>query len=129
MKHILLLIAVAFAAHAFELDLKKNVYKTAWWSANKQLDRCSLTVQKDKRTGVQALCAQWDGSVTNYMHAMLIDGKDMPVFKRAKFMVVVSVNMPLAVNAVKSRTSSTRVVFQEAVRKRKRHRRKTKQAR
>ena len=33
----------------------------------------------------------------------------------------------LAVNAVKSRTSSTRVVFQEAVRKRKRHRRKTKQ--
>ena len=47
MKHILLLIAVAFAAHAFELDFTKNVYKTAWWSANKQLDRCSLTVQKD----------------------------------------------------------------------------------
>ncbi len=103
MKHILLLIAVAFAAHAFELDFTKNVYKTAWWSANKQLDRCSLTVQKDKRTGVQALCAQWDGSVTNYMHAMLIDGKDMPVFKRAKFTAVVSVNMPLAVNAVQLR--------------------------
>ena len=103
MKHILLLIAVAFAAHAFELDFTKNVYKTAWWSANKQLDRCSLTVQKDKRTGVQALCAQWDGSVTNYMHAMLVDGKDMPVFKRAKFTAVVSVNMPLAVNAVQLR--------------------------
>ena len=103
MKHILLLIAVAFAAYAFELDFTKNVYKTAWWSANKQLDRCSLTVQKDKRTGVQALCAQWDGSVTNYMHAMLVDGKDMPVFKRAKFTAVVSVNMPLAVNAVQLR--------------------------
>ena len=37
------------------------------------------------------------------------------------------IGVSLAVNAVKSRTSSTRVVFQEAVRKRKRHRRKTKQ--
>ena len=102
-KHIFLLIAIAFAANAFELDFTKNVYETWWWSANKQLDRCSLTVQKDKQTGLQALCAQWDGSVTNYMHAMVVDKKNMPVFKRAKFTAIVSVNMPLNVNAVQLR--------------------------
>ena len=37
------------------------------------------------------------------------------------------VGISLAVNAVKSRTSSNRVIFQEAPRKRKRHRRLRKQ--
>ena len=100
MKKLLLLIAVAFAAHALELDFTKNTYKTWWWSANRQLNRCSFSVQKDKQTGVQALCAQWDGSITNYMHAMIVDETAMPVFKRAKFTAVVSVKMPLTVNAV-----------------------------
>ena len=38
------------------------------------------------------------------------------------------IGVSLAVNAVKSRTSSTRVIFQEPLRKRKRHRRLRKQA-
>ncbi len=103
MKKLLLLIAVAFAAHALELDFTKNTYKTWWWSANRQLNRCSFSVQKDKQTGTQALCAQWDGSITNYMHAMIVDETAMPVFKRAKFTAVVSVKMPLTVNAVQLR--------------------------
>ncbi|MBR5026100.1 MAG: hypothetical protein IKX48_13635, partial [Victivallales bacterium] len=103
MKKLFLLIAIALAAHAFEVDFTKNVYKTWWWSANKQLDRCSLTVHKNKQTGEQALCAQWDSSVTNYMHVMVVDKDHMPDFKRAKFTAVISTKMPLNVIAVQLR--------------------------
>ena len=96
-------LAAMLVTHALELDFTKNIYETAWWSANKQLDRCSLTVQKDKQTGMQSLCAQWDGSITNYMHVMVIDKTAMPVFRRAKFTAVVSVKMPLGVSAVQLR--------------------------
>ena len=104
----LLLTLATLLLNAWELDFPRSQPEMAWWSAQKPLNRCSLTYAT-LRDGRAALRADWDASVTDYLHIMHTFRPKLPEFRRLRARIRVTSDTPLQLTKCRLRLQDANV--------------------